>query len=59
MRGLPPYEPLDIKPTTAHAYVTLLMRDDRYAAGCLVVAHSLRTAGVKQDLVCMVTMDMQ
>ena len=39
------------------AYVTLIMKSDKYVAGALVLAHSLRKCGTKYPLVCMVTSD--
>lgn len=39
------------------AYVTLLMKGDFYVPGCLVLASSLRRAGNKEDIICMVTSD--
>lgn len=39
------------------AYVTLIMKSDKYVAGALVLAHSLRKSGTTNSLVCMVTSD--
>ena len=39
------------------AYVTLVMRGDFYVPGAIVMAHSLRKAGTKHELVAMVTDD--
>ena len=40
-----------------YAWVTLVMRDELYACGALVLGQSLRRAGTQADLVCMVTDD--
>ncbi|AIE47818.1 p13 [Peridroma alphabaculovirus] len=40
-----------------YAYVTLVMLGDKFVAGAKVLATSLRAAGTKHDLVCMVTPD--
>ncbi len=39
------------------AYVTLVMKNDKYVAGALVLAHSLRKSGTICPLICMVTSD--
>ena len=39
------------------AYVVLVMRGDAYVPGALVCAHSVRLAGTRHELVCMVTED--
>jgi len=40
-----------------YAYVFLVMKGDSYAVGALIGAYSLRLAGTKNDLLCMVTPD--
>lgn len=40
-----------------YAYVTLVMKNDNYIAGALVLAHSIRRSGSKCSLVCMITSD--
>lgn len=39
------------------AYVTLVMKNDKYIAGALVLAQSLRNSGTKCTLICMTTCD--
>ena len=39
------------------AYVTLVMKSDKYVAGALVLAQSLRNSGTKCTLICMITND--
>lgn len=39
------------------AYVTLVMKSDKYVAGALVLAQSLRNVGTDCSLICMVTED--
>lgn len=41
----------------AYAWATLVMRNELYACGALVLGASLRRAGTTADLVCMVTDD--
>jgi glycogenin glucosyltransferase len=43
--------------TERRAFVTLLMVNDSYLPGCIVVAHSLRMQGTTASLVCLVTSD--
>lgn len=41
----------------SYAYVTLIMKNDKYVAGALVLAHSLRESGTIYPLICMITSD--
>ena len=43
--------------TSNYAYFCLVMCGDSYAIGAMVVAHSLRRSGTKNDIICMVTND--
>ena len=40
-----------------YAYVCLVMKGDAYIPGAIVMAHSIRKTGTKNDIVCMVTPD--
>ena len=40
-----------------YAYVTLLMKGDKYLPGALVTANSLKMSGTKYDIICMITDD--
>jgi alpha-N-acetylglucosamine transferase len=59
-----PYDVLQSMPALAPvikqcAYVTLVMKGDSYVPGAIALAQSIRTAGTRHQLVCMITEDVK
>ncbi|XP_054165643.1 glycogenin-1-like [Oppia nitens] len=61
MTSLSPISPISVKSSDnwykSYAFVTLVMKSDKYIAGALVLAESLRRTRTMCSLVCMVTSD--